>query len=179
MKNIPGYEGIYGCDEHGKIYSLSRIIRRNYASGKASEALFPLKEKRSSKRKDGYLQVALRKSGKNKNWLVHRLVGITFLGLKENQKINHLDGNKANNNLENLEVCTLSQNVKYDFKMGRRSNSGENHPLFFIDEVLKNKVRALLNEGLSQQKVADIVGMSQVAVSKIKLNKGFKKTLLP
>jgi predicted XRE-type DNA-binding protein len=173
MTNIPGYEGLYGCDKEGNIFSLPRIVRRKYKlnKNKIFEWHLRLKKIRSCIRKDGYLGVSLRKNKKKKSLLVHRLIGITFLELKEKEYINHIDGNKANNKIENLEVCSHSYNIKHDFKMGLRSNKGENNPRYFINNEIKNKVRELLKTGLSQQKISNIVGINQGSVSKIKLNK--------
>lgn len=66
----------------------------------------------------GYLQVQLCKDEKRKLFLVHRIVAEHFIPrLNEEQDvINHIDGNKQNNNVENLEWCTQEQNVQYAIK---------------------------------------------------------------
>lgn len=97
IKDIPGYEGLYSVDENGNIYSL-----RNHII---------LKPNKNWK---GYLQYSLCKNGKRQLFLGHRLVAMTFIpnpnGLPS---INHIDENKENNSVSNLEWCTHSYNKKY------------------------------------------------------------------
>lgn len=101
-KDIDGYEGIYQVSNLGNVRSLNwgkRGIVRN---------LYLKKQNR------GYLHVELAKNGKRKAFTVHRLVANAFL---ENPNgypiINHKDENKQNNNVENLEWCSLTYNVRY------------------------------------------------------------------
>jgi hypothetical protein len=171
MKSIPGYEGIYACDEQGVIYSLARTIKRTRKNGKTFEWKLPLITMSPYVQKHGYLQCNFRKNGKNYSLLVHRLIGITYLGLKDNQEINHKDGNKQNNKLENLEITTRSENIKHAFRIGLRSHKGSNHPNYFINDTIKKEVRLLLDKNISQTKIGELVGISQKNVSKIKLGK--------
>ena len=102
---IKGYEKKYAISTHGNIISL------NY-EGNTNEAR-PMK---LSLRKDGYLQVRLSKDKKEKSYLVHRLVAETFI---ENpnayQVVNHINGIKTDNNVENLEWCTQSKNMLHAY----------------------------------------------------------------
>ena len=68
----------------------------------------------------GYQRVCLYVGNcKNKTIKVHRLVAETFIENVENKKdVNHIDGNKTNNNISNLEWCTRSENIKHAFKNG-------------------------------------------------------------
>lgn len=68
----------------------------------------------------GYQRVSLYVGNyKSKTIKVHRLVTETFIDNIENKKdVNHIDGNKANNNIYNLEWCTRSENIKHAFKIG-------------------------------------------------------------
>ena len=61
--------------------------------------------------KDGYMFVRLCKNGKSKNMRIHKLVANTFLGESKLQ-VDHIDGNKQNNNLDNLEYVTPKENTK-------------------------------------------------------------------
>lgn len=64
--------------------------------------------------KNGYLRVSFRVNGKVVSKLVHRLVAETFINNPDNlPDVNHVDGNKTNNNAGNLKWCSKSQNIKY------------------------------------------------------------------
>ena len=68
----------------------------------------------------GYQRVGLYVGNyKSKTIKVHRLVAETFIENTENKKdVNHINGNKANNNISNLEWCTRSENIKHAFRIG-------------------------------------------------------------
>lgn len=97
IKDIPGWEGLYACDTKGQVYS--------YRSNKF---LSPSKNKR------GYLHIILSKDKKRYDYRVQRLVAMTFLDNPENkEQVNHIDGNKLNNYLSNLEWVTAEENIKH------------------------------------------------------------------
>jgi hypothetical protein len=64
----------------------------------------------------GYFQVSLNINGKKITRKTHRLVVETFLGLNPQMQVNHIDHNKLNNHIENLEWCTQSENTKAAYK---------------------------------------------------------------
>jgi hypothetical protein len=66
----------------------------------------------------GYNRIALHKNGKQKNFFVHRLVAEVFITNSEDKKqVNHIDGNKLNNNVDNLEWCTHSENQVHRYRI--------------------------------------------------------------
>jgi hypothetical protein len=77
----------------------------------------------------GYVQISAFKKnldGKNKftKYLVQRLVAITFIGdIPEKHVVNHIDGNKKNNHVSNLEIVTESENLSHAYKIGLRKVS--------------------------------------------------------
>ena len=69
--------------------------------------------------KDGYLLCSLSHEGKSKPHKVHRLVALSFLPNPENKpQVNHIDGNKANNHIDNLEWASAKENIKHALNSG-------------------------------------------------------------
>lgn len=89
----------------------------------------------------GYLRVTLSENNVQKRFLVHRLVAKHYL-LKEIGKnfINHIDGNKLNNNVENLEWCTSSENERHSYKiLGKINHNRKLNNDAIIDILLNAK----------------------------------------
>lgn len=106
-KDIAGYEGLYQVSNLGRIKSLSN--RSNHKN----EII--MKEHIVT----GYSQVVLTKNGKGKNFKVHRLVAFAFIrNPYEFPEVNHINGNKQDNRVSNLEWVTTSQNVNHAFATG-------------------------------------------------------------
>lgn len=116
-KDIPGYEGIYQASNLGRIRTKPGKVTYTERHGIRHWKTRILKG-RGNNPTTGK-RVSLWKDGKAKDWLVARLVGMTFLGIPEKgMTINHKDGNRFNNNVENLEWLSLADNVRHAFKTG-------------------------------------------------------------
>ena len=98
---------------------MEKVVFNNYKVNKNGE-VFSEKLKRKMKTSinhKGYEQIYLVVDGKKRTTFVHRLVAIAFLPNPLNLKqVNHKDGNKLNNNVNNLEWCTDAQNHEHAFK---------------------------------------------------------------
>ena len=111
-KDIAGYEGIYQVSNLGNVKSLSFGPKNIRRSGN-------VKLLRQTPSNCGYYKVELYNNGKSKILYVHRLVAQTFLPNPNNKpQVNHIDGNKAHNSVDNLEWVTRSENQKHAFKTG-------------------------------------------------------------
>ena len=111
--DVPGYEGYYQVSNMGKVRSVPRIIKIIW-NGK--EVLKPIKEREIALRKQngGYLLANLSVGGHRKECTVHRLVARAFIPNPNNLKeVNHIDGNKQNNDVSNLEWCDRSDNLRH------------------------------------------------------------------
>ena len=105
-RDIEGYEGLYQVSNFGNIMS-----NNLYAHKKP-------KLKKICNHSSGYASVSLSKEGRDKTYLVHRLVAKAFLDNPNGYEfVNHKDENKKNNNVENLEWCTKSYNSIYYLNM--------------------------------------------------------------
>ena len=109
-RDIVGYEGLYQVSNLGRIKSL----RNN--KNNPREKILKLKLV-----KNGYYIIFLYKNGKPKWYYVHRLVAIAFIPNPYNlPQVNHIDENKTNNCVENLEWCNQKYNVNYGTCIERR-----------------------------------------------------------
>lgn len=116
-RDIEGYEGLYQVSNKGRIKSLSRERTRLSFQGKGG----CLRERilKSSLTSDGYEGVILYKTGQRKSFKVHKLVVEAFIETQSGKLyVNHMDGNKENNNVLNLERCTPQHNVKHAYENG-------------------------------------------------------------
>ena len=106
-KDINGYEGLYKISNYGNVYS--------YPRHKTNGGIL------KPQLRNGYLRVKLFKNGKEKNICVHQLVAQAFVPNEKNKNcINHKDGNKRNNNADNLEWCSYAENVNHAYENGLR-----------------------------------------------------------
>lgn len=101
---------------------------------------------------------------------VHRIVAETFIPNPEKKpEVNHIDGDKHNNNVRNLEWVTGKENTRHAFTIGLRTGrSGEQHPLAKLRAEDIREIRAMLKAGYKQKEIAIKYGISQPSISEIK-----------
>lgn len=118
-KPIKDFEGLYEVSTLGNVRSIDRTIK-SWNGHKDIDVLFKGKILKQHITR-GYMAVGLCKNGKMQNIQVHRLVAKTFIpNLNNKPQVNHIDGNKHNNKVENLEWCSSSENVKHSYRIGLR-----------------------------------------------------------
>ncbi len=180
-KDINGYEGYYQISNRGNVRSVDRF------DGVHDRAGTVIKQ---SLKPNGYLQVGLRKHNQRK-WIgVHRLVAIHFIDNPENKpQVNHIDGNKQNNTVENLEWVTAKENQHHAARTGLRDNmpKGENHPAYgkFGADSLSAKPVVRVDPVTGETKLYkakilakddgfDVTAISKCCHGKLKTHKGYK-----
>lgn len=116
-KDVVGYEGIYEVSNLGQIRTCADKVTYTKRHGTRHWKQRILKQKGNYKLGK---RVTLWKDGKAKYFLVHRLEAIAFLGNPPNEKstVNHIDGNRFNNSITNLEWISREENIKHGFRNG-------------------------------------------------------------
>lgn len=158
-KSIKGFEN-YLITNHGNVISLKFE-----------------KEKilKSNNDRKGYLLLNLYNKGIAKTCKVHRLVATAFIPNPNNKpEVNHKDGNKQNNCVDNLEWVSKSENHLHAFKLGLRDNKGINSPTHKLTENNVLGIRDLYLNGLTQKEIGLIYEVSQKQISLIVNSKQWK-----
>ena len=131
-KDIKGFEGIYQISNYGRVKSLGNSKNR--------------KEKilKQVINNDGYLHIGLHKNGKKKDYLIHRLVAQEFLPNPYNyQEVNHIDEDRKNNYVLNLEWCSRQYNINYGSHNTRAIKTRKNKIYF---NLVSSCCRGLLKQ---------------------------------
>lgn len=148
FKDIPGYEGLYQVSNSGVVKSCAKYKGVGYCQ-QVPETIM------SKVVFNGYYSTCLSKKGVKSRKYNHRLVALTFIPNPNNfPEVNHIDGDKTNNHVSNLEWCTRLQNEQHAWRIGLKKMKGENH---FASRVVTqfdmhlNPIRDWVN-GLAIQK---------------------------
>ena len=124
-----------------------------------------------------------------KSCLVHRLVALAFLGPRPKGKaVNHIDGNKLNNRVTNLEYISPAENTRHAARLGlmaagdrngsrlhpERLQRGSHRPAAKLTETQVKEIRSHLAKGMTGRQLAKMYGVTAALISTIKLYKGWK-----
>lgn len=162
-KDIPEYEGIYMISNKGRVKSLhTRICDIN----KVGVILTPVK-------RGGYDRVSLQKKGAIKWKSIHRLIMIAFVPNPNNFPIiNHINGIRNDNSLDNLEWCTQSRNVSHAFEIGLKiAAKGTRHGRCKLSENNVLEIRRLIVEGKNNKEIGNKFNVSKTHIGYIKSGK--------
>ena len=155
-----GFEGIYECSTSGKVRSV-----RNVTSSKQGKIL-------KLNNSTGYSQVQLRKNGAYHHAYVHRLVMETFVG-PSSLTVNHKNGIKTDNRIENLEYATHKENLLHATTvLGKRR--GVLHWKSRLNDNNIRDIRRRLLAGETHQSIADLYGVGRVNITCIAIGRTWK-----
>ena len=158
-KEIKGYYGLYEISDLGRVKSYNRLLGEFLKPGRSSS---------------GYLTVCLSNKAKRTSWGIHKLLAIHFFPNKENKKyVNHKDGDKINNSLNNLEWCTSKENALHAWRTGlvkRQEKKLKTDDVKTIKCMLKNRNEVSEIQGfrLSDAFIARLFEVSVATIYDIK-----------
>lgn len=152
-KPVVGYEASYLVTQCGQIISLPKARRtwtkllKQYPIG------------------DGYLSVDLGDGKTIKKLLVHRIVAMAFIPNPENKpQVNHINGIKTDNRVENLEWNTRSENQKHSIKTGLRSAKGVKNSQSKLTEIDVLVIRKAVELGINRSKIVNAYNISHPTI---------------
>ena len=123
-KSVPGYEGLYEASNTGEVRSLDHYAHTEIRFN--TSRLIKGRVLRPRIKPNGYYHVDLCKNGTITNFPVHRIVASAFIPNPEGLKVvNHIDGNKLNNNVSNLEWVTYQENHWHARRTGLLTQIGK------------------------------------------------------
>ena len=148
------YNPNYKISNLGRVISIGRYYKNQFGNSNVKTKDRILKQYKTT---NGYMQVDLCLDSKYIKIGVHRLVAIAFIENPENKpEVNHIDGNRKNNCLTNLEWCTHGKNIQHSYKLENRSALGENNAKCKTNEKIVNEICIYLENGLKPSFIRDL-----------------------
>ena len=164
---VASFEGRYEVSSAGRVRSVARWV-----AARGGKRLVEGRVLSPSISSGGYPRVTLT-DGRRELWVnVHRLVAESFLSGESNQVVRHLDGNPANNAVENLAWGTFADNEADKLRHGRRP-LGEAHPRSKMTDGHVRAIRDMSSRGISQLAIARALGLNRGVVGIVVRGEGW------
>lgn len=163
-KSVPEYEGYYEVSNDGLLRSVNRISINSLGHCRHLRGCLMA----SSKSNCGYIKYSLNKDGKSQTFNAHQLVALAFMGhnrIGTKMTINHIDGNKMNNRIDNLEIVTMSENRRHAIRTGLWNQRGVYAAKAKLSSENLAQIRQLYATGRYRQR--DLAQMFNVGKSTI------------
>jgi hypothetical protein len=160
-KDIPEFIGYYQASNLGRIRRLPTTVKKwNGYSKKQGRVIKTFLINRT-----GYLCFSTCACGVKKSYSVHRMVALAFLAPIEGKAhVNHIDSNRTNNKVENLEWVNISENAIHSIRSGNRTVRGQK---VVVDAEIANQIRFMNETGKNQFEIAALFSINQCTVSRV------------
>jgi len=165
-KDIAGFEGCYQVSNLGNVKSLYRLVGCAFGAKKST----PEKILKGVSSKHGYLFVNV---GKNKT--IHRLVALAFIPNPDNKPcINHINGIKSDNRLDNLEWCTYSENTTHSYINSLQLPvCGSSNGNAILNETIVKEIIGLISDNYTNKDISKKMGIASPLISNIRNNRNW------
>jgi hypothetical protein len=175
---VPGHEGFFEVTRCGRVRSVSRYVNvfgggKRWHKGKELKLIM----------NTGYPSVRRRLNGCQKTILVHRAIAEIFVPNPENKPfVNHIDGNRANSDPENLEWCTHKENMQHAHRTGlvppSKIGPGEKSPAAKLNETQVVEIKCLLLIGAKPRDIAKLYPVSYSAIYEIRSGRSWAHVII-
>lgn len=171
-RDILEYENYYQVSSFGRIRSVERDVLRKDGIWQhcKSYILIPFQGTTCN-----YLSIQLCKNNVTKKFLIHRLVAIAFLGLVRGYglEVNHKDGNRHNNRLDNLELVSHQENIDHSIAHNLKNDYGEKSTNAKLTNKQASEIRDKWMKGMLQVDLAEMYGVAKQTICNIVHNKTY------
>lgn len=158
-KDIPGYESQYQVSNRGRVKSCARLSN----GGRFKPYLLPERILTPQYYRRYWSVLLYDRNHRKKRYMVHRLVAQAFLYLDVDSDlvVNHIDANRNNNCVDNLEVVTQKENIRHAAQHGLEENYGEKNSLAKLTNLQADTIRQQYSQGATQIELAQLYNVSQ------------------
>lgn len=154
---VVGFEDTYAVSNYGRVMRTSRSL------GTKVGKILKLKTD-----KVGYSRVVLYKHKRQHAILIHRVVALAFIGTPTASTVNHIDGDKSNNRVSNLEYATQSENNTHAFRIGLHVGlKKEDNPQAKLTQIQVDEIRELSKRGAKTPQLARQFSVSYMTIYRV------------
>ncbi len=175
-KDIPGFAGKYLASNHGRIRSSEQRVR-HCPRGIWMDRVIKDRVLKTNSDSNGYKRTTLTIEGSSRQYLVHRLVAMTFIPNPNNLPyVNHIDACKYNNKVDNLEWVTHEGNMAHAASLGlmpSMSGPGMDSPAAKLTDDCVRKIKRRLADGEWATAIAHDYPVSPSAIREIKAGRSW------
>ena len=158
----------------GRVFRPAHISKTKRIKNGKSQEFVSLQSEKEIKPwvQRGYKIVSAKQGDKRPKVFLHRLIAMAFVdGYSPELSVNHINGNKLDNSLENLEWVTLAENTKHQWRTGLVNLRGENQPTHKLTQRQVIHIRKALKLGVPSNSLSIIAGVDSSTIHLIKQGK--------